>query len=94
MPLSAPLKDGATEERGEGTDLRELTGLDTDRESSNVGVPSLELDSVRHGRQAKDSGTRREEMTSVVVGVETDEVAMKDTEEDLSSDGKDSVDFG
>jgi hypothetical protein len=33
-------------------------------------------------------------MTSVVVGVETDEVAMKDTEEDLSSDGKDSVDFG
>jgi hypothetical protein len=39
MPLSAPLKDGATEERGEGTDLRELTGLDTDRESSNVGVP-------------------------------------------------------
>lgn len=59
-----------------------------------MGVVSLELDSVRHRRQAEDPRTRREEMTGVVVRVETDEVAVEDTEQDLPSDGQDPVDLG
>lgn len=33
-------------------------------------------------------------MTGIVVGVETDKIALKNTEKELFSDGQDSVDFG
>ena len=55
-----------------------------------MSVVTFQLDSVGHGRETEDSSTRGEEMTSVVVGMESDEVAVEDTEEDFSSDGKDS----
>lgn len=55
-----------------------------------MSVVSFQLDSVGHGRETEDSSTRREEMTSVVVGVESDEIAVEDSKEDLSSDGENS----
>lgn len=55
-----------------------------------MGVPALDEDSVGHRRQAEDPRAGREEVASVVVGVETDEVAVEDTEKDLSSNREDS----
>lgn len=77
-----------------GTYIGELAWLNTDWEGSNMGISTLELDSIRHRRETQDSGARREEMTGIVVRVEANEVAVKDTEQDLATDGKDSVDFG
>lgn len=70
--------------------LVELSGLDSDRERADVGVPALDEDSVGHRRQAEDPRAGREEVASVVVGVETNEVAVEDTEKDLSSNRENS----
>lgn len=41
---------------------------------------SLELDTVRHCRQPKNTSARREEMTSVVVCVEANEITIQNTQ--------------
>ena len=50
----------------------ELHGFDTDREGTDVSVSSLEPKTVGHGGKTEDTGARRQEVSSVVVGVETD----------------------
>lgn len=41
----------------------------------------------------QDPGTTAQEVSSVVVGVKSDEIAMQDTEKDLIADREDAVDL-
>lgn len=68
--------------------LVELARLDTDRERADRGVAADELDAVRGALEAEKARARRDEVAGVVVGVEADEVAVEDTEEDLAADGE------
>lgn len=51
--------------------LDELHGLDTDWVSTNLSVSAFEFDTVWHSRQPENSGAGGEEVSSIVVGVET-----------------------
>ena len=70
-------------------DLGKRRGLNPDRESSHPGQASGKLHPVWHRWKTQDTGTRREEVASVVIGMETDEVAIQDPKQDLTTDGKD-----
>jgi hypothetical protein len=48
-----------------------LHGLDSDRESTDVGVSSFEPETVGHGLQSEDPRTRGQEVSSVIVSVES-----------------------
>lgn len=52
--------------------------LNTDGERAYMNIPAFEVCPVGHRGDAQDAGTRREEMSSVVVGVESDEIAVQD----------------
>ena len=54
--------------------------------------PTFEFNSIWHCRKAEDACARREEMASVVVGVEPDEVTVENAEKDFSPNWKDSED--
>jgi hypothetical protein len=51
--------------------LDELHGFDTDGEGTDVSVSTLEPETVGHGRQPEDTGAGRQEVSGIVVGVET-----------------------
>jgi len=84
-----------------------LHGLDTDRVCADLSISALELDTVGHGLETEDSGARGEEVPSVVVRMESarqrhvtdlvsfvnspNQVTLKHTEEDFSSNRKDSA---
>lgn len=71
----------------------ELSRLDSDREGTDMGVSAVHLNSVGHRGETKDSGAGRQEMSGVVVSVESYQVAVEDTQEDLSSNGKNSIEI-
>ncbi len=54
-------------------------------------IPPFEFDTIRQSMQTQDTSTRRQKVSSVIVGMETDEITLKNTEEDFSSDREDSV---
>lgn len=70
------------------THLNKLSGLDTDREGADVRIAAFELNTVRQRRQAEDTSTGRKEVTSIVVRVEADQVALKDTKQNFTADRK------
>lgn len=72
------------------TYIRESRRIDTNGERSYVRQTSSEFYTVRHGGKTKDSGTRREEMPSVIIGVEPDEIRIKDSKQDLAANGENS----
>jgi hypothetical protein len=55
-----------------------------------VRKSSFELDTVGHSRETEDTCAGGEEVTRIVIGVEPDEVAVEDAEQDLLADGEDS----
>lgn len=65
--------------------------LDTDREGAHMCHTSLEFDSIRHGRETKDTCTRGEEVTSIVIGMETYEITVQDPKQNLTSNGQNSM---
>ena len=71
--------------------IDELFGVDTDREGPDVAVFSIELNTVGHGGKREDAGAGREEVASIIVGVEADEVAVKNTQQDFTTDWEDTV---
>jgi hypothetical protein len=80
--------------RGRGTaDLCKRCWLNADWESSHPGQAPRKLDPIRHRRESQDTGTRRKEVASVVICMETDEVAIKDSKENFAADGKDPDNF-
>lgn len=98
LQVSGPLED-----TGPLDGLDESIRVDTDGESSDLGESAFVLDSVGFGRDLEDSGARREEMSSVVVGVESDcklqpvrdmgnlpnQITLKNTHKDLSTNRQD-----
>lgn len=52
---------------------------------------TFKLDAVRHCGQPEDTCAGREEVTSVVVRVEADEVAVEHAEEYFLTDGEDAA---
>ena len=46
--------------------------VNSNRESSNVGKPTLKLDSIWHGRKRENAGAGREEVTGIIIGVEAE----------------------
>ncbi len=54
---------------------------------------TLEFDSVWHRWKAENASARRKEVSRVVVCVETDEIAVKDAEENFSSNRQNSDPF-
>ena len=46
--------------------------VNSNRESSDVGKPTLELDAIGHGRKGENAGAGREEVTCIIVGVEAE----------------------
>lgn len=87
---------------GEFDTFHKLPGVDADGERAHLNPASFELDAVGLGFKTKDACTRAQEVTSVVVCVETDvrrnvtlmslpdEVALKHTKQDFTSDWEDS----
>jgi len=71
--------------------IDELFGVDTDGEGADVAVLPIELNTVRHGGKREDACARGEEVAGIIVGVETDEVAVKNTQEDFTTDWEDTV---
>lgn len=69
--------------------LDELPGVDADREGADLDPAVLELDAVGLSLEAKDTRTCTQEVAGVVVCVEADQIALEDTEEDLTSDWED-----
>ena len=54
-------------------------------------LPPFEIDGVGHGGQAKDAGAGGEEMSSIVIRVESDEIAVQYTKKNFLSDGEDAI---
>lgn len=73
------------------THIDELVRINADGECADLRVSALEFNSVGHRRCSENACARRQEMASIIVGMETDQVAVEDTEEDFASDGKDTV---
>jgi hypothetical protein len=71
--------------------IDELFGVDTDREGPNVAVLPIELNTVRHSGKREDARARGEEVAGIVVSVEADEVAVKNTQEDFTTDWEDTI---
>jgi hypothetical protein len=98
LQVSGPLED-----TGPLDGFDESIRVDTDGEGSDLGKSTFILDSVGLGRDLENSGAGREEMSSVVVGVESDcklqpvrvidylpnEITLKNTHKDLSTDRQD-----
>lgn len=55
-----------------------------------MGKSSFKFNAVRHCRETQNPRARREEMTRIVVGVEANQIAVKDTKEDLPPNREDS----
>jgi len=66
--------------------LDELARLNADWVRADVHVSALEFSAVRHRWKPENARARGEEMTCVVVCVETDQIAVQDSEQDLASD--------
>ena len=71
--------------------IDELFGVDTNREGPDVAVFSIELNTVGHSGKREDAGAGREEVASIIVGVEADEVAVKNTQQDFTTNWEDTV---
>lgn len=56
----------------EDTHPYKRTRVNSNRESSNMGKPTLKLDAIGHGRKRENAGAGREEVTGIIVGVETE----------------------
>ena len=69
----------------------ELFRIDTDGEGADVAVFPIELNPVGHGGKREDTRAGRKEVAGIVVGVEADEVAVKNAQQDFTSDWKDAV---
>jgi hypothetical protein len=48
---------------------------------------AIELNSVWHSREAKDTSAGRKEVSSIVVGMEANEVTVQNAVENLAPDG-------
>lgn len=70
--------------------LNERLRLDTNREGADVSQAAFEFHTIRHSGKTEDACARGEEMAGVVIGVEPNEIAVEDTEENFAADGKDS----
>jgi hypothetical protein len=64
----------------------ELLGINTDGKSADMGVAAIVIDTVGHSVQPEDASARGQEMASVVVSVETDQVAIQYTFQDFTTD--------
>ena len=71
--------------RKSNTYLDERSRIDSDGESANVRQAIFEFYTVWHSRKPENTCTRGEEVAGVVISVETDQVAVKDTEQNLPS---------
>ena len=71
------------------THLYKGARINSDREGPNVCKPTLELDSVGHGREGEDASAGREEVTCVVISVEANEVRIEHAEKDLAANRQD-----
>lgn len=71
--------------------INELFGVDTDGKGADVAVLAIELNTVGHGGKREDTGARGEEVAGIIVGVEADEVTVKNTQEDFTTDWEDTV---
>lgn len=60
--------------------IRKLRRVNTDRERPDLGIPAFKLDTVRHRLESEDTSTGREKVSGIVVCVESDKVALEDTE--------------
>lgn len=49
----------------------ELPRINPNREGSNLGIPAFELDAVGLGLESEDAGTRRQEVSGIVISVES-----------------------
>jgi hypothetical protein len=77
----------------EEADLNERRWVNADGEGSDVCQTTLEFNTVRHSRKTKHTGARREEVPGVVIGMEPDQVAVEDTEQDFTANRQDPDQF-
>jgi len=73
--------------------LLEFFGINTDRECTDGDDLALEFDCVGCCWQSKDSRTTAEEVPSIIIGVESDQIAVQYTIKDLVTDRQNSVDL-
>lgn len=71
--------------------IDELFGVDTNREGPDVAILPIELNTVGHGGKREDARAGGEEVAGIIISVETDEVAVKNTQEDFTTDWEDTV---
>jgi len=71
--------------------IDELFGVDTDGEGTDVAVLPIELNTVGHSGKRENTRAGRQEMASIVVSVETDEVAMENAQQNFTTDWEDTV---
>jgi hypothetical protein len=70
--------------------INERCRLNANWERSNVRQASFKFDTIWHGRKTENTCARRKEMASVVIGVKADEIAVEDTQKDLTSNRENS----
>ena len=73
--------------------LDELVGVDSDGEGAHGHEATIPVNAVRSRGTLEDARATAEEMSSVVVGVEPNEIAVEETGKKGLSDRQDSVDF-
>ena len=65
-------EDATTDVAEEDAHPYKRSRVNSNRESSNVGKPTLELDAIGHGRKGENAGAGREEVACIIVGVEAE----------------------
>lgn len=55
----------------------ELTRVDADREGSYMNIVIFEDETVGHGSETENPSTRREKVTSIIVGMKSNQITVK-----------------
>jgi hypothetical protein len=73
--------------------FNELLGVNADREGTDADKATIPINTVGGSRGTEDTRAAAEEVASVVVGVEADEIAVEQASEESLTHGKNTVDL-